>query len=78
MPRDYIRLRATSDRELLLEKAKERFGLDEDAATIDEALKRALSFTELVDELRAEAVDAAKYRTDYHEIAVRTELKTRR
>lgn len=75
--RDYIRMRATTERELLLERFKERSGIDTDSKAFDEALRRAMSFSELVDELRAEARESAKYRTEYHEIEVRTRLKRR-
>lgn len=60
MARDYIRLRATSERELLLERAKERFRNDEDAATIDEALRKGIAFEELSDQLRSDARDQLK------------------
>lgn len=76
MARDYIRLRATSDRELLLEEAKERLGLDEDAATIDEALRRAISFEDLTEQLRADARDQLKeYDMTHHRFGARTEIR---
>lgn len=76
--RDYIRFRSTTEREILLAEFKDRTGIAEDSKAFDEALRRAMSFSELVDDLRAEAVDAAKYRTEYHEIEVRTGLKRRK
>lgn len=76
MSRDYIRLRATSDRELLLERTKERLGLEEDAGTIDEAMRRAIAFEELQEQLRAEARDQLKQydMTDYR-FGMTTELR---
>lgn len=78
MSRDYIRLRATSDRELLLERAKERLGLDEDAKTIDESMRRAIAFEELTEQLRADARDQLKQYdlTDFR-FGVSTELRRR-
>lgn len=76
MARDYIRLRATSDRELLLEEAKEVLGLDEDAATIDEALRRAISFEDLSQQIRADARDQLKqYDMTHHRFGAETRLQ---
>lgn len=76
MSRDYIRLRATTDRELLLEEAKEVLGLDEDAGTIDEALRRAISFEELTQQLRADARDQLKqYDMSHHRFGANTEIR---
>lgn len=71
-------MRALPERELLLEKFMGQSGIDQESKAIDEALRRAMSFSELVDELRSEAVDAAKYRTEYHEIKVATTLERRK
>lgn len=74
--RDYIRMRATTDREHLLETAKERMGLDEDAATVDEALRRAISFEDLTDQLRAESRDHLKqYDMTFHRFGASTEVR---
>lgn len=76
--RDYIRLRATSDRELLLAEAKEVLRIDEDSKAIDEALRRAVSFEELLEARRVELVDQLTIDTKYHTLTVRTAVRNRR
>lgn len=76
--RDYIRFRSTTDRELLLEKYKERTGIEEDSKAFDEALRQAMSFLELVDDLQADAMDAGAYDTEYHEVRIRSSLRRKK
>lgn len=77
--RDYIRMRATSDREYILEQAKERMGTEGDAETFDEALRRAISFEDLLEELRGEIVARGKeLNMEYHSLNVRTSISSRK
>jgi len=78
MSRDFIKLRATTEREQLLNRIKDETGIEEDAGAIDEAMRRALSFGELMEQRRNEVVNLAKEsRTEFHEIGVRTDVRER-
>lgn len=65
MSRDYIRMRATGDRERRLERAKDalaRIGedVDQDSTTIDIALSALPQLVELIEEQQAEMQADAK------------------
>lgn len=79
MSRDYIQLRATSDREFLLARAKDAMGIEEDSKAIDEALRRAVSFDDLQEWVRdtSSKEELKQIDMEHHSITVRTALTRR-
>lgn len=68
-------LRLTTEREKLLERVKEANGVTKNSKAIDVALKKALAFDDLTDQLRGDLREQAKqYSTDDYRINIRTEV----
>lgn len=67
-----------SEREKLIEQAKEITGESSKSKAIDEAIRMAISFDDLTDQLRREAVDdLTGYEMEHHRFNVSTDLSER-